>query len=32
MDNAAKSGEQIGFSAISVIEIVYLVEKEKNQA
>ena len=29
MDNAAKNGEQIGFSAISVIEIVYLVEKEK---
>ncbi|MDO9348432.1 MAG: type II toxin-antitoxin system VapC family toxin [Anaerolineales bacterium] len=28
MDNAAKNGEQIGFSAISVIEIVYLVEKE----
>jgi PIN domain nuclease of toxin-antitoxin system len=29
MDNAAKNGEQIGYSAISVIEIVYLVEKNK---
>ncbi len=29
MDNGAKNGEQIGFSAISVVEIVYLVEKEK---
>jgi len=29
MDNAAKNGEQIGYSAISVIEIVYLVEKDK---
>lgn len=29
MDSAAKNGEQIGYSAISVIEIVYLVEKDK---
>lgn len=29
MDNAAKSGEEIGFSAISVVEIVYLIEKDK---
>ncbi len=29
MDDAAKNGEQIGISAISLIEIVYLVEKEK---
>jgi len=29
MDDAAKSGEQIGISAISLTEIVYLVEKEK---
>jgi PIN domain nuclease of toxin-antitoxin system len=26
---AAREGEQIGFSAISVVEIVYLVEKQK---
>lgn len=29
MDKATKNGEQIGYSAISVIEIVYLVEKDK---
>jgi PIN domain nuclease of toxin-antitoxin system len=29
MDDAARNGEQIGISAISVTEIVYLVEKEK---
>jgi PIN domain nuclease of toxin-antitoxin system len=29
MDEAAKKGEQIGVSSISLIEIVYLVEKEK---
>lgn len=29
MDNAAKNGEEIGFSAISVVEIVYLIEKNK---
>ncbi len=29
MDDAAESGEQIGISAISMIEIVYLVEKAK---
>lgn len=29
MDDAAKNGEQIGISAISLVEIVYLVEKEK---
>lgn len=29
MDNAAKNGDQIGISSISLIEIVYLVEKEK---
>lgn len=29
MDETAKSGEQIGFSAISVVEIVYLIEKGK---
>jgi PIN domain nuclease of toxin-antitoxin system len=29
MDDAAKNGEQIGISSISLIEIVYLVEKDK---
>jgi PIN domain nuclease of toxin-antitoxin system len=29
MDDAAKNGEQIGISAISLTEIVYLVEKAK---
>ena len=29
MDDAAESGEQIGISAISLTEIVYLVEKAK---
>src|SRR5262245_2698772 len=29
IDNAAREREQIGFSAISVVEIIYLVEKEK---
>jgi PIN domain nuclease of toxin-antitoxin system len=29
LDNAAQSGEQIGISAISLTEIVYLVEKAK---
>jgi len=29
MDNAAKNGEQIGFSAITTVEIVYLIEKER---
>ena len=29
IDETAKSGEQIGFSAISVVEIVYLIEKGK---
>ena len=29
IDNAAKEGKQIGFSSISVVEIVYLVEKKK---
>jgi PIN domain nuclease of toxin-antitoxin system len=29
IDDAAKNGEQIGFSAISMIEIVYLIEKDK---
>ena len=29
MEEAAKSGDQIGISSISLIEIVYLVEKEK---
>ncbi len=29
MEDAVKDGEQIGFSAISLIEIVYLVEKKK---
>lgn len=29
MDDTAKSGEQIGYSAISVVEIVYLIEKGK---
>lgn len=29
MDSASKSGEQIGFSAITVVEIVYLIEKNK---
>lgn len=29
MDDAAKNGEQIGISAISLIEIVYLAEKAK---
>ncbi len=29
MNNASKTGEQIGFSAISIVEIVYLIEKAK---
>lgn len=29
IDDAAREGEQIGFSAISVVEIVYLMEKQK---
>ncbi|MBA4380514.1 MAG: PIN domain protein [Anaerolinea sp.] len=29
IDNASEKGDQIGFSAISVIEIVYLIEKAK---
>jgi PIN domain nuclease of toxin-antitoxin system len=30
MDDAAKNGEQIGISAISLVEIVYLVEKPRS--
>ena len=29
INNATKAGEQIGFSAISIVEIVYLIEKAK---
>jgi len=29
IDNASEKGDQIGFSAISVVEIVYLIEKAK---
>jgi len=29
IENASNDGEKIGFSAISLVEIVYLIEKEK---
>ena len=29
MDNTAKEGDQIGFSAITTVELVYLIEKGK---